>query len=192
MQAIQFEGLTFRPFDDDDASAFAAAARESVASVGRWMPWCTTTFSEQDALAWFQTCRIGRASDAAYEFGIFSPDSGEFLGGCGLNAVNQEHLFCNLGYWIRQSAQRQGVARRSVQALKRHAFDTLGLRRLEIVVAEGNVASEGVARQAGAQFEGVARNRLHLHGTSVPALIFSLIPDADHAHQVASSAGQSI
>jgi len=176
MQPIHFEGLVFRAFDDRDAATFAAAVRESVESVGPWMPWCHPAFSEQDALNWFQTCRSGLASGAAYEFGIFSESTGGFLGGAGLNSINLQHLFCNLGYWVRQSQQRRGVALRSVQALALYAFNTLGLRRVEIVVAGGNTPSEGVARKSGAQFECVARNRLHIRGVSVPASVFSLVP----------------
>ena len=40
----------------------------------------------------------------------------------------------------------------------------------------GNTASAGVAEKAGAQFEGIARNRLTLQGRPVPARVYSLIP----------------
>lgn len=48
MQIIHFDGLVLRAFDDADAPAFAQAARESVDTVGLWMPWCSSTFSEQE------------------------------------------------------------------------------------------------------------------------------------------------
>ena len=176
MPAIHFQGLVLRAFEDSDAEEFAIAARESVASVGPWMPWCHAAFSQQDALNWFETCRAGLASCTAHEFGVFAQDSNAFLGGAGLNALNHQHLFCNLGYWVRQSAQRRGVASRCVHALAAHAFEVLGLQRVEIVVALGNTPSEGVARQCGALLEGVARNRLQLSSGSVPASVFSLVP----------------
>jgi RimJ/RimL family protein N-acetyltransferase len=176
MQAIYFEGLVFREFEDSDATSFASAARESVETVGRWMPWCSATFSDQDALDWFQACRTSLALGSAFEFGIFSESTAEFIGGVGLNSINRQHLFCNLGYWVRQTHQRRGVASRSVRALVPHAFQAHGLRRVEIVVAEGNAPSKAVALKAGAQLECVARNRLHIHGVSVPATVFSLVP----------------
>ncbi|MBT9492844.1 MAG: GNAT family N-acetyltransferase [Paucibacter sp.] len=177
-QPITSAGLLLRPFEDRDADDFAAAARESAASVGRWMSWCHPAFSAQDALNWFQLCRAGLASGTAHEFGIFSQASNEFLGGAGLNSINQQHLFCNLGYWVRQSAQRQGVASRTVRALLPYAFDQLGMQRVEIVVALGNTPSEGVARQCGAQLEGVARNRLQVGGVAVSASIFAIVPQS--------------
>ena len=176
MSPIVFEGLIFRSFRNSDAKDFASAARESVETVGRWMPWCTSSFSEHDALAWFKQCRASMRSGTGYELGVFSEKTGELLGGAGLNSIHRQNLFCNLGYWVKQSVQRQGVALRTVHALAPYAFNTLGMQRIEIVIAAGNTASEAVARKYGAQFEGVARNRLQLHGTTVAALMFSIVP----------------
>jgi RimJ/RimL family protein N-acetyltransferase len=176
MTTLQLGPLEFRPFEDRDADSFAEAARESVATVQPWMPWCTAGYSAAEALAWFSLARAGAAAGSAYEFGLFSRDDGAFIGGAGLNQINALHRLCNLGYWIRQSRQRRGHALAAVQALHRFAFDRLGLHRVEIVVAHGNDASAAVARRAGAQYECLARNRLFLHGKPVPAWVFSLVP----------------
>lgn len=176
--ALVFSGLLLRPFADADAEAFRAAARESAATVGRWLPWCSSDYDTDQALAWFAACRASREDASAFEYGIFCANSGELLGGAGLNDIYRQHGFCNLGYWVRQSRQRQGIASRCVRALAAHAFDPLGLQRVEIVVAVGNHASEGVAVKSGALREGIARNRLHLHGQPVAAHMFSLVPQA--------------
>jgi RimJ/RimL family protein N-acetyltransferase len=140
------------------------------------MPWCSDDFSVQQALEWFANCRARQALGLAFEYGIFCPSTGSLLGGAGLNAIRQDHKFCNLGYWIRQSRQREGIAVRCVQALAARAFDELGLHRVEIIVAVGNVASEGVAVKAGAVREGVARNRLYVFGKPTSAHVFSMVP----------------
>ena len=176
MTTITAEGLLLRPFEGRDAPTFTSAACESAQTVGRWMPWCRADYTSDDALEWFAVCRQGLEAQTAYEFGIFSEDGEEFLGGAGLNQVNRQHAICNLGYWVRSSRQRQQVASRCVRILSQHAFDALALRRVEIVVAAGNQPSEGVARKSGATLECVARNRLLIRGVSVPASVFSLVP----------------
>jgi ribosomal-protein-serine acetyltransferase len=176
MQPIFLDGLILRSFEDSDACEYAKAARESADTVGRWMTWCTPSFSEENALDWFSQCRFSLAAEEGYEFGIFSAESGRLLGGAGLNSINHQNLFCNLGYWVRTSEQRRRVASRVVQALVPYAFDTLGMQRIEIVVATGNEASEAVARGYGAHFECVARNRLQIHGAPVSAKVFSIVP----------------
>ncbi|OFA08367.1 GNAT family N-acetyltransferase [Duganella phyllosphaerae] len=172
---LVFPGLVLRPFADTDADAFAAAVVESVASVSPWMGWCTSDYTAADALEWFAMCRAGQAAGTAFEFGIFDQQSGDFLGGAGLNDIRMLHRFCNLGYWVRQSRQGQGVASRCVQALAAHAFGALDLHRVEIVVAVGNAASLAVAAKSGALDERIARNRLCIDGRAVDAHVFSLI-----------------
>ncbi len=164
-----------RPYTDADAAQMSQAVRESTATVGRWMTWAKADFSEYDAICWFAQCTTARASGAAHEFGIFTLD-GQFIGGCGLNQISTANKLCNLGYWVRQAAQRQGAASAATLSLRNFAFQSLALARVEIVVAEGNESSLGVARKAGAAYECLAKNRLQIHGQAVTAHVFSFTP----------------
>jgi ribosomal-protein-serine acetyltransferase len=69
------------------------------------------------------------------------------------------------------------VATSAVHALRGWAFQWTDLVRLEILVAKGNIASEGVAAKVGAMREGVLRRRLMLHGRLHDATMFSLTRD---------------
>jgi len=173
---LQADGLLLRPFEDADAAAFAAAVRESAEGMRRWMPWSAVDYSVAQALQWFQACRDGWAAGTACEYGVFDRDTAAFVGGAGLNNIQTDPRFCNLGYWVRQACRGQGVAPRVVQALAVQAFGPLGLHRVEIVVAVGNLASERVAVKSGALREGVARNRLVIDGRPAAAHMFSLVP----------------
>jgi RimJ/RimL family protein N-acetyltransferase len=173
---LTFDGLVLRPLLSTDAPAFVAAVLESTESVGRWLPWCTSAYSEREALEWFDVCDAARRAGSAFDLGVFCQNTGDFLGGAGLNEIRPQHHICNLGYWVRRSRQRQGVALRCVKALAAHAFEKLHLHRIEIVVAVGNHASEAVAVKAGALRECIARNRLYVHNQPVPAHVFSLVP----------------
>ena len=165
-----------RPFTEADTFAFVEAVLESGNTVGRWMTWAHEGYRPADAAAWFAHCAEERASGASHEFGIFDAASGTFVGGCGLNQFNTVNGFCNLGYWVRQSWQRRGAALAAVDALSSFAFTELGQGRVEIVVAEGNLPSLGVAETAGATRECLARNRLKLHGRFTDAYVCSLVP----------------
>jgi len=166
--------FTLRPYSDADAPDMSAGVRESMETLGHWMPWAKHDFSEYDALCWFAHCIRARAQGEAHEFGIFS-DQGRFVGGCGLNQFSKTHNFCNLGYWVRQSEQGKGAATAATLALRRLAFESLGLTRVEIVVAQGNEPSIAVARKAGAIHECLAQNRLQIQGKATAAHIFSFI-----------------
>lgn len=179
MDVLSFEGLCLRPLEDRDAPAFAEAARESWETVGPWLPWCHADYTEAEALEWFAFSRASREKRTDLGFGIFDEDSAEFLGGAGLNEINVPNNFCSLGYWVRQSRQRQAIVTRCIHALTDYGFKTMGLKRIEIVVAAGNPASAGAARKAGALFEGIARNRLVIGGVSVDASVFSFVPPSN-------------
>lgn len=167
-----------RPYVPGDAPALADAVLESVATLAPWMPWATGQLSLDDALAWIAVCEKGWADRTRFEFGIFDRGSGVFVGACGLNQINELHAFCNLGYWVRQACQGQGVASAAVRMLADFAWAELPLQRLEIVVGVGNVASLRAARKAGAFEEGIARKRIRLDQRWVDAHMLSLIAPA--------------
>jgi RimJ/RimL family protein N-acetyltransferase len=177
MTQLQAGRFVLRPFTAQDAPVFAAAVRESMDSVGQWMNWAHAAYTTDEALSWFAFCDAARVAGHAHEFGIFLPDGRTLAGGAGLNQFNTANAFCNLGYWVRASQQRQGVALAAVDALTRHAFASLKQSRVEIVVADGNLPSLGVAHKAGATHECLARKRLQLRGRAVDAHVFSLVPD---------------
>lgn len=168
--------IVMRPNSEEFAAPLHAAAIESIATVGRWMPWCHGARTMDEGVAWLQNCQANWDSGTEYEFTVFTP-SGEYLGAAGLNQFNRVHNFANLGYWIRESRQRQGIAVEAATLLADFGFRSVGLSRIEIIVAEENRPSRRVAEKLGAEYEGIARNRLLLHGTPIPAAVYSLVPD---------------
>jgi ribosomal-protein-serine acetyltransferase len=150
-----------------------AAAAESMATVGRWMTWCHPGLTTSEALEWYQSSERNWESGAGYEFSVFTP-SGSFVGAAGLNQFNAANNFANLGYWIRESQQGRGYASRAARLLADFGFGTLKLNRVELVAAEGNLASRRVAEKVGARFEGMLRDRLLVHGVAHNAAMYSL------------------
>jgi ribosomal-protein-serine acetyltransferase len=163
-----------RAYEPEDASALWEAARESIGDVSRWLAWCHPQYSMADAEKWIDSRVPLAAQGREYAFAIVDSE-GRLLGGCGLNQINRIHRFGNLGYWVRTSATRRGVATEAVRQVARFAFGNTDLARLEIVCAVGNDASQRVAERAGAVREGVLRHRLLLHGQSVDAVMYSLV-----------------
>ncbi|MDF5704976.1 GNAT family N-acetyltransferase [Aeromonas hydrophila subsp. hydrophila] len=168
--------LVIRPFEPGDADEFVRAAHESIETVGKWMSWCSPSFSRESALEWFANCDQERAAGRAFDMSIFCATTGQLLGGAGINQLSPHHRFGNIGYWVRQSRQGCGIARQAVTLLRDFGFQQLGLFRLEIVMGVGNSASEAVAIAAGATFECRARNRIFLHGQPIDGHIYSLVP----------------
>lgn len=176
MSGLFTSDFAIRPFREGDAAAFLDAALESVDSVGRWLPWCRSDYSLADAEQWIDLCARNLELGNAHSMGIFARDGGGLLGGIGINQINREHNFGQVGYWIRQSQQGRNLAARALQLMTRYGFETLGLSRLEVVVQVDNLASRRVAEKAGAAFEGIQANRLVVRGVPYAAAMYSLTP----------------
>src|SRR5437667_257938 len=111
MQVEFIEGpLLVRTYRAEDANALYEAARESIAEVSVWLPWCHENYSIEESREFVSSRAQAAEGDEWYSFAIFEKDSGRFLGGVGLNFFNRVHQMTNLGYWVRTSATGRGVA----------------------------------------------------------------------------------
>ena len=168
--------ISIRPYRIQDAEAVCEAALESVLEVRPFMPWCSPDMTASGQRSWIEAQVAAFEARKAYEFIILSAD-GRCLGGCGLNQIDDVNHRANLGYWVRSSATRRGVATGAIRQLVQWAFATTDLVRLEVLVSTQNGASLRAAEKAGAVRECVLRRRLLLHGTWHDAVIFSFVRD---------------
>jgi ribosomal-protein-serine acetyltransferase len=170
------DGLVLmRPLQTSDIVPSYEAVRESIAEISPWMVWCHPDYSMEEAANWVNSCLTAWSKGTEYQFAITDAKGGSFLGGCGLNRIDPQHRWANLGYWVRSSQTRRGVATAATLLVARFAFDELKLNRVEIFVAAGNTASLRVAEKVGATREGLLRSKLLVHGKVHDAVMFSLI-----------------
>jgi len=168
--------FSIRPYRLGDAQSLYLAVRESLAELDPWMPWAHEDYTREEAETWVLSREPDWELGQAYEFAIVDEADGSYVGGCGVNQIRSEIRTANLGYWVRSSRQRQGAASQAARLTARFAFTELGLTRVEIVAAVGNLASQRAAEKAGAHREGVLRNRLILGDEPVDAVLYSFVP----------------
>jgi ribosomal-protein-serine acetyltransferase len=167
--------IVLRPARPEEAKAMLEALEESKGEVPVWLPE-TDGLELQGARQFIATWPKMRQERSAFHFGIFDPQTGGLLGGCGLTQINMRHHICNAYYWVRTSATGRGIASRAARLMARFAFDELHMQRMEIVAEVENLPSIRAAEKAGATREGVLRSRLNNRGQPRDAVMFSLIP----------------
>ena len=160
-----------------DAEPVFMAVRESIAEITPWMPWCHAGYSLHDSRAWFDSRADAWENGTEFDFLIVQALEDFPLGVCGLNHLNADERFANLGYWVRTSRTCRGIATAVVPMIARFGFENLKLNRIEIVVATGNLPSQRVAEKAGARREGLLRRRLVVRERVLDAFMYSLIPE---------------
>jgi ribosomal-protein-serine acetyltransferase len=109
--------------------------------------------------------------DNAYLFNILDSSTNQVVGFAFLNHVIRQYQMANLGYLVRNSRQREGIATEAAKLVAGYGFEKLSFQRIEIVVRKDNVPSLKVAEKLGAVREGLLRNRLQLNGSAYDAYI---------------------
>lgn len=168
--------ILIRQYRPTDVNWLYEAVRESIPEVSLWMPWCHADYSIEESKTWIESQADAWETGTEYNFAITDSKGGFFIGGCGLNNINHADRVANLGYWVRSSRTRQGVATTAALLLARFGFSELKLNRIEITMAVGNKVSQRVAENMRATREGVLRNRLVVRDTVYDAVMYSLIP----------------
>ena len=150
-----------RCYDPADAPLIKESIDSSLEHLREWMPWAADepqTLEEKTELARYFRSNFDAGENFTY--GIFDADEAELLGGSGLHPrIGPGGL--EIGYWVRGSATRQGIATESSAALTRVGFEICGADRIEIRIEPRNQASMGVPRKLGFVEEATLRRRLY-------------------------------
>ena len=161
-----------RPYHPYDVEAVYQAVVESKSELMPWMPWCHEHYSRSDTVEWVTKRQEAWENNVDWSFAIVDA-SGRILGGTGLHRLDLRNGVGEIGYWIRTSATRQGVAVAAVGLVCEWAFRERGLRRIELMAAVENRPSRSVAVRAGFTQEGILRERLLIRGQPCDAVLFA-------------------
>jgi ribosomal-protein-alanine N-acetyltransferase len=104
-----------------------------------------------------------RQLGTGYGFGIFVDH--RLCGEINVNGVQRGPFqSAYVGYWIDEACAGHGYTPEAVVVLCRHAFEDLGLHRLQIAIIPRNTSSRRVVEKLGIRDEGVAVRYLEING----------------------------
>jgi ribosomal-protein-serine acetyltransferase len=146
--------IELRVLTERDADALFALVDANRDHLREWLPWVDGSRSSDDTRAFIRESREQMAKGALYPLGTWY--RGQVAGGMGLR-VDVQSRRAEIGYWLAQPLQGRGIVTRAVRALTTAGFEELGLHRIQILCATGNVRSCAVAKRLGYRLEGVLR-----------------------------------
>ena len=169
--------IVIRTHQPSDVYGFFEAARESIAEVSRHLPWLHQAYSIDETQIWIEKMvpRLWK-QQREYHFAITDAVTGSILGGCGLDQVNWVNCTANLGYWVRTSRTRQGVATAASKLLVRFGFEQLRLKRIDVVTSIENVSSARVAEKLNPSQKKQVKHSPSTEGDVSDSIVFSLFP----------------
>ncbi len=99
----------------------------------------------------------------------------QFVGIIGLKDSDLENKKTEIGYWISEKYQGNGIVTLACKALIDYAFNSLNYNRIQIKAATLNLKSRKIPERLNFSFEGIERDgELHKHGF-VDLAIYSLL-----------------
>lgn len=129
------------------------------------------------AEAYFRTAFGERAAGRAYPFVVLDAEGGEVLGSSRFADANWRHRHAELGYtWFTPDAFGRGVNLESKYLMLGHAFERVGLHRVQIHTDLENRRSQRAIQRIGASYEGILRHHMVRKDGSVrDTVVFSVI-----------------
>ena len=168
------QGVRLRRYRSEDIEAIYEAVVESMAELSVWMPWCHAGYSRHDAQSWVEGRPGAWERNEEWSF-LITDDHDRLLGSCGIHRFDLKNGVGELGYWVRTTKTRGGIATQAARQLSQWAFTESGLERIEILAAVDNLSSQRVAEKAGAVREGILRRRIDLHGRRHDCVLFAIL-----------------
>ena len=157
---LSFKGFRTRikPPEAADEAAFLAAMR---ASVGLHYPWVS---APKDHAGWQRYMkRLERENESG--FLVRRLEDGAICGVINLNMITYDAL-CSayVSYFGVQGLTERGYMKEGLLQVIHHAFNKLGLHRLEANIQPENLASIALAQSTGFQYEGFSPRYLKING----------------------------
>ncbi|RYU12738.1 GNAT family N-acetyltransferase [Nocardioides iriomotensis] len=180
LDAPRIDGPTvsLRPFRAGDVPRVVEACQDPTTQ--HWLSRMPSPYTRADAEAYLETRREQLASAEGVSWAVADPATDELLGALSLFDL-RPGATAEVGYWAHPDVRGRGVMTAAVRLAVRHAFvpvedGGLGLHRLTVLHADGNVGSQRVIERNGFTYVGREREQARLRdGTYVDHLAYDLL-----------------
>lgn len=171
--------VRLRPLSEDDV----APLTEIALSHAHEYRLTSTPASEDQVGPYFGRAFSEMASGTALVVAVLARADGRLLGTSRLTDIEERHRRCELGYtWYRPEVFNTGVNVECKLLLLAHAFETLGLVRVQIHTDVRNLRSQRAIRALGARYEGVLRRHMITKQGQVRDTMVFAVTDEDWPH----------
>ncbi|HJX08492.1 MAG TPA: GNAT family protein [Actinomycetota bacterium] len=173
------DGIVVRSYTLDDAQALHDVIDANRDHLRPWMIWEHTTKSAEDTRTFIQSCLDEPVSIEGNGIWV----DGELAGGIGLD-IDSLSNSGEIGYWLAKDHEGRGLVTRACERFFDMAFDQLGLHRMELQAAAGNMRSRAVAQRLGMREEGTWRDGIRVADGYLDSVGYGILEDEWRARRV--------
>ncbi|WP_108652752.1 GNAT family N-acetyltransferase [Dongshaea marina] len=165
--------LRLEPLQTGHAQEVYALVDNDRQHLRQWLPWVDQSTELKDTEGFIELSLEQERAGKGAQFIILSDE--KVAGLVGINLIDLQHCRAEVGYWLAEGFEGQGIMTRSVATVLAYAFDTLGLNKLEIRCASGNHKSQVIPQRLGFHYDGTLRSHEKLNGEYVDHQVYSLL-----------------
>ena len=147
--------IVLRPLELSDAHDIFTTIDTQRAYLGKWLPFVANTKEVADTMEFVKSVVFAPSHRSELVYTIRVRD--EFAGVIGFKDTDSANKKTELGYWLSEKFQKQGVMTRSVEKLCSIAFHEMGMNRVQILCAVGNNPSKQIPIRLGFHLEGIVK-----------------------------------
>lgn len=128
--------------------------------------WYTEDLSEPDALEDWMTKRLQETEHGTkMTYTVQLKDTGEIIGATSYGNIDWAEHGIEIGWtWLGKKYIGAGINKHMKFLMLNHAFETMGIERLELRTDEENIRSRRAMEKIGAQYDGTLRNHRSTRG----------------------------
>jgi len=123
--------------------------------LGKWLPFVEFTKELSDTEKFVNS--VVNAPEERNEIVFTIRKENKFIGLIGFKDTDKLNRKTEIGYWLSEKYQKQGIITMSVEKLCEYAFKILGMNRIQIKCATGNLPSKRIPQKLGFKLEGIER-----------------------------------
>lgn len=138
-----------------------------------WLPWVDDERNVDDSKTFIKGALRQFASNEGFQLGIWY--RGQLAGVIGYHPINWSNRTVEIGYWLAQSFEGQGLMTKSCKTLVTYAFDELGLNKVVIACATGNHRSCAISQRLGFTQEGILHDAEWLYDHYVDHVVYGML-----------------
>lgn len=165
------ERLRLRAYRDDDTRAVFELYSDP--QVTRY--WSHPAWTERRQAEDYIAARKALELPAVHAWAVADRHSDELVGTTTLFSLNGPQRRAEIGYSLLSAHQGKGYASEALRLAIGHAFDIIGLERIEADIDPRNLASCKLVEKLGFKREGLLRQRWRVNGETCDSALYGLL-----------------
>ncbi|AOM79610.1 GNAT family N-acetyltransferase [Pedobacter steynii] len=149
------------------------AVDKNRAHLSEFLPWVGHMQSVANFSDYIRYCETLYEQGQEVSFVIISDEIP--VGRIGLHHINAQNKCAAIGYWLAKSAEGKGIITKSCKALISYGFKEVGLQRIEIKAATGNLKSQAIPKKLNFTREGVLRQAELVNGQFLDLVLYAML-----------------